>query len=69
MGFYDKMEKKFSGTHSSDSVPAYTGEDDVGHGVVSENADLLQRRLGNRQIQLIAIGKIPQFFARPGAVY
>ena len=29
---------------------------DVADGEVSENADQLQRRLGNRQIQLIAIG-------------
>ena len=34
-----------------------TGPDgDIALGLVSDNADLLQRRLGNRQIQLIAIG-------------
>lgn len=29
---------------------------DIGEGEVSDNADALQRRLDNRQIQLIAIG-------------
>jgi yeast amino acid transporter len=33
----------------------YTGED-IQQGEISDNADHLQRRLGNRQIQLIAIG-------------
>ena len=32
------------------------GATDVGYGDVSDNADQLQRRLNNRQIQLIAIG-------------
>ena len=35
-------------------VPAPNG--DVDEDLVADNADLLQRRLGNRQIQLIAIG-------------
>lgn len=30
--------------------------DNIQQGLVSDNADQLQRRLGNRQIQLIAIG-------------
>ena len=34
----------------------YGGEVDVQPGEITDNADLLQRRLGNRQIQLIAIG-------------
>ena len=42
--FRDKEEKK------------YAGEVDVQPGEITDNADLLQRRLGNRQIQLIAIG-------------
>lgn len=29
---------------------------DISHGIISENKDDLQRRLGNRQIQLLAIG-------------
>lgn len=46
-------EQKYvdDGVHSSDSNNA-----DIQHGLVSDNADHLQRRLGNRQIQLIAIG-------------
>lgn len=39
-------------------APVDTRNNDVHvqHGMVSDNADQLQRRLGNRQIQLIAIG-------------
>jgi amino acid transporter len=33
-----------------------THDDQFGHGTVNDNADDLQRHLGNRQIQLIAIG-------------
>ena len=57
MGFFDKSEKK---AHSDDfdaDVPTYTaGGHELGEGEIHENADHLQRRLGNRQIQLIAIG-------------
>lgn len=34
----------------------YDPRDDVQPGEISDNADQLQRRLGNRQIQLLAIG-------------
>ncbi|KAF2127623.1 hypothetical protein P153DRAFT_294867 [Dothidotthia symphoricarpi CBS 119687] len=47
-----KGEKKYSGEFVRDSYP----NDDVQHGVVTDNSDDLQRHLGNRQIQLIAIG-------------
>ena len=49
----DTKEQKYSdeGLHSSDS-----NGPDIQHGIASDNADQLQRRLGNRQIQLIAIG-------------
>ena len=46
----DHEAKKYDGyVHESKST-------DIHHGVVHDNADDLQRRLGNRQIQLIAIG-------------
>lgn len=49
----DTKEQKYSdeGLQSSDS-----NSPDIQHGIASDNADQLQRRLGNRQIQLIAIG-------------
>lgn len=37
-------------------INAYDTPPDYSHGEVTENTDHLQRRLGNRQIQLIAIG-------------
>lgn len=40
---------------SADSARDHS-DSDIQHGHISENADHLQRRLGNRQIQLIAIG-------------
>lgn len=46
-------EKKYSGEFVRET---YNGNDDVQHGTVTDNADDLQRHLGNRQIQLIAIG-------------
>jgi amino acid transporter len=45
-------EKKYSGEFVRESEP----NDDIQHGEVTDNADDLQRHLGNRQIQLIAIG-------------
>ncbi|KAJ4359297.1 hypothetical protein N0V95_002308 [Ascochyta clinopodiicola] len=45
-------EKKYSGEFVHET---YNG-DDVQHGTVTDNSDDLQRHLGNRQIQLIAIG-------------
>ncbi|KAI9757861.1 MAG: hypothetical protein M4579_003297 [Chaenotheca gracillima] len=49
MGIFSKEEK----------IAVQADQDngsDVGYGQVTDNADQLQRRLGNRQIQLIAIG-------------
>lgn len=51
--FGDKKEKEYDGGALKES-PDYPR--DVQQGFVSDNADELQRRLGNRQIQLIAIG-------------
>jgi len=48
----DKEEKKYSG----EFVRETNSGDDIQHGTVTDNADDLQRHLGNRQIQLIAIG-------------
>jgi amino acid transporter len=45
-------EKKYSGEFIRET---YNG-DDIQHGTVTDNSDDLQRHLGNRQIQLIAIG-------------
>ncbi|XPT01384.1 hypothetical protein M3J09_010520 [Ascochyta lentis] len=45
-------EKKYSGEFVRET---YNG-DDVQHGTITDNSDDLQRHLGNRQIQLIAIG-------------
>ena len=42
-------DKKYDGSYVHDGPEVQQGE-------VSDNVDLLQRRLGNRQIQLIAIG-------------
>jgi len=48
-----EAEKKYSGEFVRET---YNGNDDIQHGTVTDNADDLQRHLGNRQIQLIAIG-------------
>ena len=44
--------------YDKDATPTVTSPAavEVGEGFVADNADQLQRRLGNRQIQLIAIG-------------
>jgi amino acid transporter len=47
-----ESEKKYSGEFVRET---YHG-DDVQHGTMTDNSDDLQRHLGNRQIQLIAIG-------------
>lgn len=53
MGVFDK----FNGEKTPGAVEVYSdGADDIQNGVVSENKDDLQRRLGNREIQLLAIG-------------
>lgn len=53
MGFFDSSEKKggVSATAHPDAAAI-----DIQQGIIADNADHLQRRLGNRQIQLIAIG-------------
>lgn len=45
------LVEKYGQTHSAGS-----DRDNVDQGDITDNADQLQRRLGNRQIQLIAIG-------------
>ncbi|CAK4030571.1 probable amino acid transporters [Lecanosticta acicola] len=52
MGVFDN----FRPNEKTADIEVYTDNADVAHGVVSENKDDLQRRLGNRQIQLLAIG-------------
>lgn len=53
MGVFDK----FVGTEKETEVQAYNDHTyEVQEGIVSENKDDLQRRLGNREIQLLAIG-------------
>jgi len=56
MGLFQKNEKVVAVTDdSSDRVPGYTQDDhSIQEGLISGNVDHLQRRLGNRQIQLIA---------------
>ena len=53
MGVFDRFtsEKKDHG-----DVEVVTENIDFQEGFVAENKDELQRRLGNRQIQLLAIG-------------
>ena len=59
MGVFDKFnfseEKSPQGDAAEEEVAA-ANEVDVDRGFVTENSDQLQRRLGNRQIQLLAIG-------------
>jgi len=55
MGLFDKSEKRQDDFDASYDLPGYTGPE-AQPGEISENADHLQRRLGNREIQLIAIG-------------
>lgn len=47
-------EKKYSGEFVRETYNS--GDADIQHGTVTDNSDDLQRHLGNRQIQLIAIG-------------
>ncbi|SMY20671.1 unnamed protein product [Zymoseptoria tritici ST99CH_1A5] len=55
MGVFDKFtnEKATGEVYEGDSDASPV---DIQNGVISENKDDLQRRLGNRQIQLLAIG-------------
>ncbi|KAI5272212.1 putative amino acid permease [Aureobasidium subglaciale] len=54
MPFWDKNEKTGDTVSHSPSDPFH--RDSTEEGILHDNADHLQRRLGNRQIQLIAIG-------------
>lgn len=57
MGVFQKNDPKIVAVSddSSDRVPDYPRESEsIQEGVVHGNVDHLQRRLGNRQIQLIA---------------
>ena len=63
MGIFNRNEKTLAvSDDASDRVPGYTQDDrSIQEGLVSGNVDHLQRRLGNRQIQLIASEKSPYF--------
>jgi amino acid transporter len=53
MGVFDRFHSDVKGEESE----VYSENGGVEQqGIVSENSDDLQRRLGNRQIQLLAIG-------------
>lgn len=54
MGFFTKEKEKETGVF--DTVEPNNGSRDVQEGVVTDNADNLQRHLDNRQVQLTAIG-------------
>ncbi|KAI5235387.1 putative amino acid permease [Aureobasidium subglaciale] len=54
MPFWDKNEKTGDTVSQSPSDPFH--RDSTEEGIVHDNAEQLSRRLGNRQIQLIAIG-------------
>lgn len=57
MGVFDRKEKTSDDVSPADSAHGAHGPGgDVQEGYLAENADHLQRRLNNRQIQLIAIG-------------
>lgn len=58
MGLFtsDKEGDEARASDSSQGPPAFSDHMDNGDGLTSDNADQLQRHLGNRQIQLIAIG-------------
>jgi yeast amino acid transporter len=53
MGLFSAKEEKHSDQDVSDGFEPTT---DIQEGMLSDNADDLQRHLNNRQIQLIAIG-------------
>jgi amino acid transporter len=53
MGIFGGDKEKHSDQDNSDGFEPTT---DIQEGMLSDNADDLQRHLGNRQIQLIAIG-------------
>ena len=54
MAIWSKDKEK--GSESPDGSDGFKPEEDIQEGIISDNADGLQRHLANRQIQLIAIG-------------
>lgn len=59
MGVFSRSRSNEKSNSGSESPPTQviTGNgNEVGEGLVADNADQLQRHLANRQIQLIAIG-------------
>lgn len=56
MGVFDRKEKTTDDVSPSGSNHDGVAGHDVQEGFLAENVDHLQRRLNNRQIQLIAIG-------------
>ena len=56
MGLFGKKDQVVEVQDDHDGERVITGVTDVAHGEINDNADQLQRRLNNRQIQLIAIG-------------
>lgn len=56
MAFLNQDKDKSSTVLETLGHRSSDGPHDVQQGMISENADNLQRHLGNRQIQLIAIG-------------
>lgn len=56
MGLFKSDKDEPRGSDSSQGPPAFSDQIDNNDGLSSDNADQLQRHLGNRQIQLIAIG-------------
>lgn len=57
MGLFKSEKEEPRASDSSQAPPPFVEDQiDSGDGLSSDNADQLQRHLGNRQIQLIAIG-------------
>lgn len=56
MAFTHKDKETTTGVSDTLGVITSEGPHDVQEGLMADNADNLQRHLGNRQIQLIAIG-------------
>lgn len=56
MAFSSQEKGKSTGVLDTLGLKSSDGPQDVQEGMMADNADNLQRHLGNRQIQLIAIG-------------
>jgi amino acid transporter len=56
MGVFSKSSEKEGRASDTSPPPAFSDNYDISDGLMQDNADQLQRHLGNRQIQLIAIG-------------